>query len=166
MASTQKGTIIDPNRFLMTTLYILVPELEVLCESIVDFDNLKLNEFDLFEDIAKQKWESFFNRLKGLVYPNLIKYFWLNAKVLDLVISSFVLGNNITISKKSLAKLLSFDRSRKRYYDMSPKGVKIKEVISTIFKGDVNNPSTVKHSHQRLRIWAKIILGCIHHKKD
>lgn len=52
-----------------------VTKLEVLCESILDFENLKLNGFDLTSDVVTQGWEDFFNRLKGPVYSALVKYF-------------------------------------------------------------------------------------------
>lgn len=54
MEDTQQESTINPNNFLMTTLSIPATQLDVLCESIMDFDNLKLNGFDLFEDITKQ----------------------------------------------------------------------------------------------------------------
>lgn len=36
------------------TLSTPVVDLEVLCESIVDFDNLKLNQFDITGDVITQ----------------------------------------------------------------------------------------------------------------
>lgn len=35
-------------------------KLEVLCESLVDFENMKRNEIDLTEEIRKQGWENYF----------------------------------------------------------------------------------------------------------
>lgn len=49
-----------------------VDELEVLFETIVDFDNLKKNGFDLSIDVATHGWEVYFNKLKGSVYPALV----------------------------------------------------------------------------------------------
>lgn len=43
------------------------------------FENLKDNGFDFFETMAFQGWNSFFERLKGLVYPMLVKQFWVYA---------------------------------------------------------------------------------------
>lgn len=34
-----------------------VIDLEVLCESVVGFENLKLNGFNLTNDVASQGWE-------------------------------------------------------------------------------------------------------------
>lgn len=58
---------------LKISLSTLVDELEGLCETIVDFDNLKKNGFDFSGDVATQGWEVHFNSLKGPVYPALVK---------------------------------------------------------------------------------------------
>ena len=55
------------------TLSTLVIELKVLCEMIIDFDNIKANGFDLTEGVKFQGWEEFFNHPKGPVYPDLAK---------------------------------------------------------------------------------------------
>lgn len=51
-------------------------KLEVLCESLVDFDNLKRNDIDLTEELEKQGWGNYFKRLHDPVYTFLIKEFW------------------------------------------------------------------------------------------
>lgn len=50
-------------------------KLEVLCESLVDFDNLKRNGVDLTEELKKQGWENYFQRLYGPIYTFLVKEF-------------------------------------------------------------------------------------------
>lgn len=42
-------------------------KLEVLCELLVDFDNLKKNGMDLTEDLENQGWENYFKCLYGPV---------------------------------------------------------------------------------------------------
>lgn len=74
------------------TLSTPIDEIEVLFESILYFYNLKLNGFDLTRDVASQGWESFFDRLKWHVYPTFIKDFWIHAKTIDNMISSFFYG--------------------------------------------------------------------------
>lgn len=69
-----------------------VNELEVLCESIVDFENLKLNGLDLTSDVATHGWEVYFNRLKGFVCPKMIQDFWIHAKSTDVQVFSSVQG--------------------------------------------------------------------------
>lgn len=58
---------------LKISLSTQVDELESLYETIVDFDNLKQNGFDLSDDVVTQGWEVYFNSLKGPVYPTLVK---------------------------------------------------------------------------------------------
>lgn len=41
----------------------------------MEFENLKANGFDLTEGVKSHGWEWFFDRLKGLVYPELVKEF-------------------------------------------------------------------------------------------
>lgn len=57
------------------TLSIPINELEVFCELIVNFDNIKENGFDLTEGVKYQGLDEFFNRLKGPVYLALVKQF-------------------------------------------------------------------------------------------
>lgn len=134
--------------------------MEVFYESIADFDNLKQNRFNLSGDIATHGWEVYFNRLKGLVYHALVEYFWFHAEATDVQVFSSVLGQKIQISKKSIAKLLNHDGFEKRCYQMFKNG-EMSEVVSTIFqKGSY---SDVKNFKSKSRIWAKILLGCIHH---
>lgn len=40
---------------------------------IVDFENLKANGFNLVGGVKAQRWEEFFNRIKGPIYPELVK---------------------------------------------------------------------------------------------
>ena len=57
------------------TLNTPVDELMVLCETIVDFKNMKNNDFDFSEMLEFQGWKCFFERLAGHVYPVLAKQF-------------------------------------------------------------------------------------------
>ncbi|XP_050876619.1 uncharacterized protein LOC127080334 [Lathyrus oleraceus] len=49
-----------------------VDQLEVLCETIVDFYNLKRNGLDLSGDVATQGCEVYFNELNGPIYLALV----------------------------------------------------------------------------------------------
>lgn len=86
-----------PEIFLSTQ----VSELEVLYESIMDFDNLILNASDLSTDVVAQGWEVFFNRMKGLMYPAMVKDFWIHVTTTYLQISSYVMGKTFQISEKN-----------------------------------------------------------------
>ena len=84
--------------------------LDVLCESLVDFENLRRNGVDLTEDLHKQGWENYFNRLYGPIYPLLVKEFWRHADADDQFIVSFVLGVKIVITEASIASLLNMEK--------------------------------------------------------
>lgn len=61
------------------TLHTPVNELMLLCETIVDFKNLKENDFDFSETLELQGWKNLFERLTGPVYPVLVKQFGVHA---------------------------------------------------------------------------------------
>lgn len=48
-------------------------KLEVLCELLVDSDNLKRNRIDLTKELENQGWGNYFKRIYGLVYIFLLK---------------------------------------------------------------------------------------------
>lgn len=101
----QQSTTIENENLQEIKLSTLVDELEVLCVLIVDFNSLKRNGFDLSGDVATQGWEAFLNCLKWLVYPALVKDFYIHVKTTELVISSFVLGKKISNIEQSIAKM-------------------------------------------------------------
>lgn len=78
----------EPQRTLLT----LFKQLEVLCESMVDFDSLAANGFDLRPTVNFQGWVKYFDRLIGPVFPHLVKEFWIHAHVYPKVILSSVLS--------------------------------------------------------------------------
>lgn len=82
----------------------------------MDFENLKENGFDLIDGVNSQGWKGFFDRLKGPVYHELVKQFWIFATTTNLKITSFMLVYKITIFEKSIAKLLNHDGSVKRCF--------------------------------------------------
>ncbi|KAI5444842.1 hypothetical protein KIW84_013212 [Lathyrus oleraceus] len=128
---------------------------------------MRRNGVDLTEDLHKQGWENYFNRLYGPIYPLLVKEFWRHADADDQFIVSFVLGVKIVITEASIASLLNMETTGgKRIYNIPPRSKRITEVINpTIFKPNVEgNPSKNKELHQNLRVWLKIILGTIHHR--
>ncbi|KAI5423775.1 hypothetical protein KIW84_030128 [Lathyrus oleraceus] len=122
-------------------------KLEVLCESLVDFDNMRRNGVDLTEE--------------------LIKEFWRFADVDDHFIVSYVLGVKMVITEKSIAALLNMEKDGgRRIYNINPRAKYISQEINpTIFKQNAEgNPSKNKELLQNLRVWMKIILGTIHHR--
>lgn len=85
-------------------------KLEFLCESLVDFENMKHNGIDLTEDLQKQGWGNYFQRLYGPIYTFLIKEFWRFADCNDHFIVSYILRVKMVITEKSIAKLLKIWR--------------------------------------------------------
>src|SRR3954468_19369929 len=77
-------------------------EWEVLCELMVDFDNIKEHQFHLKEDIIFQGWTLLFAEFCGLVYPDLVKEFWVHAVVAPKSILSFVHGKFVVVTENIL----------------------------------------------------------------
>jgi hypothetical protein len=97
-------------------------KLEVLCESLVDFDNMRRNGIDLTEELRNQGWGNYFKRLYGPVYTNLVKEFWRFADADDHYIVSYVLGVKMVITEKSIAALLGMEKDGgRRIYNINPR---------------------------------------------
>lgn len=62
---------VEPTRTMLTP----INQLEVLCETMVDFRSLEENGFDLCPTVEFQGWTKFFDRLIDPVYPLLVKEF-------------------------------------------------------------------------------------------
>lgn len=71
------------------TIHTPVNELTMLCETIVDFKNLKDNGFDFTETLNVQGWNTLFERLTSPVYPVLVKQFWVHATAEKETITSY-----------------------------------------------------------------------------
>ncbi|XP_058752247.1 uncharacterized protein LOC131625404 [Vicia villosa] len=96
----------QPPKFspLVRTCPIPTAELEVLCELMVDFDNLREHDFNLKANMMVQGWNNFFDRLIGPVYPDLVKEFWIHSTLTPKAIISFVLGQEIFITENLIRK--------------------------------------------------------------
>ncbi|XP_058726196.1 uncharacterized protein LOC131597520 [Vicia villosa] len=144
---------------------IPIHKLTVLWENMVDFENLAAIGHDLRPTIHTQGWKHFFERLYGPVFENLVKDFWIQADCDNLHVVSYVLGQKIVITKKSIAGLLGMEHLvRKRVYGMDKKSLFVRRTLSrTIYK--TYSPEKEEYKFMDLfddlRIWLKIILGCI-----
>lgn len=145
-----------------------VDELMVLFEKIVDFKNLKGNGFDFFETLAFQGWNSFFKRLKGPVYPVLLKQFWVHATAEKEMVTSYVINSKIVIIGKSIADLILHNGRGKIIHSAKTNAKREAKISYVIFKVgtnlDVDKGHGAKDLTNNLRLWFKIILGCIHHR--
>ncbi|XP_058782158.1 uncharacterized protein LOC131656459 [Vicia villosa] len=138
-------------------------ELEVLCEMMVDFDNLQKHNLHLKNNMLLQGWEPFFNRLIGVVYPELVKEFWFHAMLLPKAIISFVCGQEISITENLIRRLIGLEGCE------GASGAIIGRtdwdvVYAEIFKSGKGS-TRIKDLKNPYRIWAKILLGCIYHRK-
>ncbi|KAI5399197.1 hypothetical protein KIW84_064542 [Lathyrus oleraceus] len=142
-------------------------KMEMLCETLVDFDNMKRNGIDLTDELKKQGWENYFQRLYGPVYPNLVKEFERFSDSGDHYIVSYILGVKIVTTEKSIAALLNMEKTGgRRIYNINPRAKYLShEINPTIFQQNAESKhSKNKELHKNLRVWLKIILGTIHHR--
>ena len=89
-------------------------KLKVLCKLLVYFDNLKENGMDLTQELKNQGWFTYFNRLYGPIYTNLVKELWRFTDCDDHYIVSHVLGIKMVITEKSIATLLNLEKWGKK----------------------------------------------------
>ncbi|XP_058726133.1 uncharacterized protein LOC131597453 [Vicia villosa] len=84
-------------------------ELKVLCETMMDFENLMAHDLKTKTTMLVQGWSNYFERLIGPVYPLLVKDFWTHATVTSTAIISFVLGHEVIVTEKLIRKLYGLD---------------------------------------------------------
>ncbi|XP_058784369.1 uncharacterized protein LOC131659153 [Vicia villosa] len=138
-------------------------ELEVLSETMVDFDNLQEHNLNLKNNMLVQGWELFFNRLIGPVYPELVKEFWVHATLMPKAILSFVCGQEIYITENLIRRLLGLENCFGSIRAIVGR-TDWDAVYAEIFKSREGSTS-IKDLKDPYRIWAKILLGFIYHRK-
>src|SRR3954462_6842748 len=137
-------------------------ELEVLCELMVDFDNIEEHQFHLKEDIIFQGWTSLFAEFVGPVYPDLVKEFWAHAVVAPKSILSFVHGKFVVITENILRVM--FDLKNPEGAFEFDQRADLGDVLSTLYP-NVKKTKSVKDLRDVYKIWTKILLGCFYHRK-
>ncbi|XP_058785266.1 uncharacterized protein LOC131660126 [Vicia villosa] len=144
---------VEPVRTLLTP----IDSLEVLYEMMVDFESMKENACDLTQDVEFQGWVKFFDRLMGQVFPKLVKELWIHATASNHQVTSYVMGNNIIITKDLIRRLIRHDGKGIKCTDIGDKNVDLKRVSKKIFTfGQPSNKFKEMKSH--LRIWDRILL--------
>src|SRR3954464_13520916 len=138
-------------------------DLEVLCELMVDFDNLEENQFHLKEDIIFQGWTSLFAEFVGPVYPDLVKEFWVHAVVAPKAILSFVHGKSVVVTENILRTM--FDLKNPEGAFEADQRTDLGDILSTLYLNPKKNKH-VKDLKDIYRIWTKILLGCFYHRKS
>lgn len=74
------------------------------------------------------------------------------------------MGNKIVITEKLIEKLIRHDGSRVRCNQMVEKRYDLIEISKVILTSRVHS-NKMMDLLPHLRIWAKILLGCVHHRK-
>lgn len=145
----------------MRTLLTPVNKLEVLCELMVDFDSMAENGFDFRQIVRFQGWTKYFERLVGPVFPILVKEFWIHAQVYPKFILSSVMGKAIVITEKLICQLIGCDD-----VVVTPPAsrVNLASVYLEIFTSGFHS-NKIRDLKPPYKIWAKIFLGCIFHRK-
>ncbi|XP_050919294.1 eukaryotic translation initiation factor 4 gamma-like [Lathyrus oleraceus] len=105
---------------------------------------MKRNEIDLTEELRKQGWENYFQRLYGPIYTYLVKELWRIAYSDDHYIVSHVLRVKMVITEKSIANLLNMEKTGgRRIYNINPRAKYMsQEIIPTIFKQNIERNSS------------------------
>src|SRR4051812_13314763 len=148
----------------LKTCFIPTAEMEVLCESSVDFENMKAHGFTPDARILAQGWSNYLDRLVGPIYPALVKDFWAHATVTPTAIISFVLGHEVVITEKLIRKLYNLDDKE------GSTGPLLGRVCWLTVERQISNASGIS-SHQTgllkpfYKVWAEIILGSLHHRR-
>src|SRR4051812_16621649 len=148
----------------LKTCSIPPSEMEVLCESSVDFENLRLNGFNTDAETMAQGWSNYLDRLVGLIYPALVKDLWAHATVTPTAIISFVLGHEVVINEKLIRKLYNLDNEE------GCPGALYGRIYWITVERQISNASGIA-SHQTgllkpfYKVWAEIILGSLYHRK-
>src|SRR3954469_8617879 len=109
----------------------LKDDLNVLCELMVDFDNLEANQFHLKEDIIFQGWTSLFAEFVGPVYPDLVKEFWIHAVVAPNAILSFVHGKSVVVTENILRMM--FDLKNPEGAFEADQRTDLGDILSTLY---------------------------------
>lgn len=155
-SSSQKYVALD------RTLFTPVDKLEVYCESFVNFESLADNGLDFRSIVEFQGWEKFFDRLLGLVFPTLVKEFLIHAFVYPKVVVSSVMGTKFMVTELLIKQLIGYEHDNVEY--VPPARRNMEEIYAEVFvSGEHSNK--IKDLKPHYKIWAKIFIGCIFHRK-
>src|SRR3954463_8529978 len=155
----------EANQELTPVVACSIPKdkLEVLCELMVDFDNIEEHKFHLKEDIIFQGWTSLFAEFCGPVYPDLVKEFWVHAVVAPKSILSFVHEKFVVVTENILRMMFDL-RNPEGVHEIDQRA-DWEDVLATLYT-DVEKTKRVKDMKDLYKIWTNILLGCFYHKKS
>ncbi|XP_058760167.1 uncharacterized protein LOC131633470 [Vicia villosa] len=130
---------------------------------MVDFENLMAHDFKVKTAMLVQGWSKFFERLIGPVYPTLVKEFWTHATATSTAIVSFVLGHEVVVAKKMIRKLYGLDGLNGVTRALAGR-TDWERVDLELFSSGTASPYTTDLKPP-YRVWAKIILGSLYHRR-
>src|SRR4051812_2054729 len=146
------------------TCSIPTSEMEVLCESSVDLENLKVHGFKPDAKTMAQGWSNYLDRLVGPIYPTLVKDFWAHATVTPTAMISFMLGHEVVITEKLISKLYNLDDEEGCTGPPHARvsWPQVERQISYVTGLQSHQTGTLRAFYQ---VWAEIILGSLHHRR-
>lgn len=128
----------------------------------MDFRSLDDNGFDFKEIVKFQGWEKFFDRLLDPVFPTLVKELWIHASVYPKVVVSSVMGTKFMVTEQLIKQLIGYGHDNVEY--IPPARRNMEEMCAEVFlSGEHSNK--IKDLKPHYKIWAKIFIGCIFHRK-
>ena len=96
-------------------------------------ENIKDNRFDFTKNLVFQNWETLFLCLKGPIYPELVKKFWITSKETHIQVSANVLGNNTFITESLIAKLFNLNEEGRRCCNLDGNIKRMQHINAKIF---------------------------------
>ncbi|XP_058747225.1 uncharacterized protein LOC131620242 [Vicia villosa] len=160
----QQEQVQEQQRVSQKTCLIPLEQLEVICELMVDFENLEKHDIHLTENMVFQGWGDFFYGLCGPVYPDLVKEFWVHATVMPKAILSIVHSELFSITENLLRKLFGLENAE-GVTEATPGRADWDAVYAKIFQNGKKSKE-VKDLKTPYKIPAKILLGCFYHRKS
>ncbi|MCI07828.1 hypothetical protein A2U01_0028897, partial [Trifolium medium] len=135
-------------------------KLFVLYERTVDLDVTKIDGIDMEPLISFPVWEHYIDLLRGPIYVNLVKDFWLHAYIdqaseEDFKIKSLVWGNPITITPSSITDAIRcphHGEDIEKYRNNSPFAKDIGKLLSESY-------DKTKDITLGIRIWHMLIIN-------
>jgi len=134
-------------------------ELEVLLEPRVDLYDLAANEFDFRENFVDMGWMEYFFAEKKPIYTELVKEFWMSARVDNGSIYGYVQGKVAIISLEFLPQVIKCYAEGVKFSDEWDEEQIKEELQGIVFEKP--NGKSYSDLNPEYKVLYKIISGCI-----
>jgi len=134
-------------------------EFEVLLEPRVDLYDLAANEFDFRENFVDMGWMEYFFAEKKPIYTELVKEFWMSARVDNGIIYGYVQGKVAIISLEFLPQVIKCYAEGVKFSDEWNEEEIKEELQGIIFEKP--NGKSYSDLNPEYKVLYKIISGCI-----